>query len=91
MNYVVSLVVFPHFHIVLHWVRSKYRQIVAKRTQKQPKKPVLNYCTFYAMSLKAIFFSLMYCNSMPVFYLLGCVALVVQLVVGKLLLRKFVD
>lgn len=91
MNYIVSLIVFPHFHIILHWVRSKYRQIRGKHTQKELKKPVFNYCTFYAMSLKSIFFALMYSNSMPAFYLLCCVALGVQIMLGKLLLKKFVD
>ena len=34
MNYIVSLIIFPHFHIILHWVRSKYRQIKARHTEK---------------------------------------------------------
>jgi hypothetical protein len=91
INYIVSLVIFPHFHIILHWVRSKYRQIKSKHTQKKLKKPVFNYCTFYAMSLKSIFFALMYSNAMPVFYLLCCIALAVEIGLGKILLKKFVD
>lgn len=91
MNYIVSLIVFPHFHIILHWVRSKYRSIMRKHTQKQMKKPVFNYCTFYAMSLKAMFFCLMYSNSMPIFYFLCCIALAVQIGLGKILMAKFVE
>lgn len=91
MNYVVSLIIFPNFHILLHWVRSKYRQFEAKRSQKPIKKPIFNYCTFYALSLKSIFFSLVYSNSIPIFYLLCCMALVIQIFVGKFLLRNFVD
>lgn len=91
MNYIVSLVFFPNFHILLHWVRTKYRQIRARHANKEAKKPVFNYCTFYALSLKSIFFALMYSNSMPVFYSLCCVALGMQILLGKCLLSKFVD
>jgi hypothetical protein len=55
------------------------------------KKPNFNYCTFYALSLKAIFFALIYSNCMPIFYPLCCVALVVQIILGKVLLKYFVD
>lgn len=90
MNYVVSLIVFPHFHIILHWVRRKYREIMAKKNKKPINDPNFNYCTFYAMALKAIFFAMMYSSCMPVFFLLCFLALSVQLNVGKLLLKKFV-
>ena len=70
MNYIVSLIVFPHFHIVLHWVRKVYRRIIAKKAGRPIKNPNFNYCTFYAMSLKALFFAMLYSNSMPIFYLL---------------------
>jgi hypothetical protein len=43
------------------------------------------------MSLKSIFFCLMYANSMPVFYLLCFIALGAQKVLGEFLLKKFVD
>jgi len=91
MNYIVSLIVFPFFHIFLHWIRLKYREFASKRSNRPRKKPILNYCTFYALSLKGIFFTLMYSNSMPIFYLLGCLGLGVQRIVVKVLLRKFVD
>lgn len=90
MNYIVSLVIIPHFHIVLHWIRSKYRGFMEKRTQKIMKKPNFNYCTFYALSLKAIFFALIYSNSMPIFYTLCCIGLAVQMGLGKVLLKNFV-
>lgn len=91
MNYIVSLIVFPNFHILLHWVRSTYRNFVSKRSYRLRKKPILNYCTFYALSLKAIFFALMYSNSMPIFYLLACISIGIQKFVIKVLLKKFVD
>lgn len=91
MNYIVSLIIFPHFQIILHWIRSLYRELMRKHTGKQMKKPVFNYCMFYAMSLKAIFFSLIYSNSMPVFYLLCSLALAIQMILGKFLMKHFVE
>ena len=91
VNYVVSLVLFPHFHIFLHWLRSVYRDIMGRRTGKRPKNPNFNYCTFYALSLKALFFAMLYSNCMPVFYILCFCSLSVQLLVGKTLLKNFVD
>lgn len=32
MNYIVSLIFFPNFHIGLHWIRSKYRAYKQKKT-----------------------------------------------------------
>lgn len=90
MNYVVSLIVFPHFHILLHWIRKKYRKIMAKKKHKLINDPNFNYCTFYAMALKAIFFALIYSSCMPVFFVLCLLALTVQLYIGKFLLKKFV-
>ena len=91
VNYVVSLITFPHFHLFLHWVRSLYRSIVTKKTGKVIKSPNFNYCTFYALSLKAMFFAMLYSNCMPIFYSLCFFSLIVQHYVGKILLRKFVD
>lgn len=91
MNYIVSLIMFPFFHIVLHWFRFQYRKFVSRRSSRPRKNPILNYCTFYAISLKAIFFTMMYSNSMPVFYLLGCLGLGAQTIVVKVLLHRFVD
>lgn len=34
MNFIVSLIVFPNFHIVLHFIRTKYRQFMSKRSNK---------------------------------------------------------
>lgn len=91
MNYIVSLIVFPHFHIVLHWVRKVYRRIIAKKAGRPIKNPNFNYCTFYAMSLKALFFAMLYSNSMPIFYLLCLLAFCVQMNIGRFLLKYFVD
>ena len=91
MNYVVSLVVFPHFHIILHWIRKKYRQYSAKKNGRPLIDPNFNYCTFYAMSLKAIFFAMIYSSPMPIFFFLCFIALNVQLYVGKFLVKKFVN
>lgn len=91
MNYIVSLIIFPHFHILLHLIRTKIRDIRQKRTQKRLRKPVFNYCSFYALSLKSLFFALLYSNSMPVFYLLCCIAVAVQIILGKILLHYFVE
>lgn len=55
------------------------------------KNPAFNYCTFYAMSLKALFFAMLYSNSMPIFYVLCLLSFCVQKIVGKLLLKFFVD
>ena len=90
MNYVVSLIVFPHFHIFLHWARKKYRRTVAKKKNKILNDPNFNYCTFYAMALKAIFFAMMYSACMPIFFLLCFLALNVQLYIGKFLIKRFV-
>lgn len=90
MNYIVSLIAFPNFHIVLHWIRSVYRKMTAKET-KPKRKPIFNYCTFYTISLKAIFFALMYSNSMPIFYFLALIALLMQKFIVKLLMKFFVD
>ena len=91
VNYSVSLIVFPHFHLFLHWARAAYRKMVFKKTGKLQKNPNFNYCTFYALSLKAIFFALLYSNCMPVFYFLCFLSLTVQTYVGKTLLANFVD
>ena len=91
MNYIVSLIVFPHFHILLHWIRKMYRNCMENKKGKPMKNPNFNYCTFYAMSLKALFFAMLYSNSMPIFYLLCFLAFCVQMIVGKFLLRHFVD
>lgn len=91
VNFVVSLIVFPHFHLILHGLRACFRKISFIRTGKKPKNPNFNYCTFYALSLKAVFFALMYSNCMPVFYLLCFCSLFVQTYVGKTLLKRYVD
>jgi hypothetical protein len=91
MNYIVSLIVFTNFHILLHWVRKKYRMLMEKKLRKSMKNPNFNYCTFYALSLKAIFFAMLYSNSMPIFYLLCFTALCIQIFVGRRLLANFVD
>jgi len=91
MNYIVSLIVIPHFHIILHWFRSQYRKFMGKRKHKEMKKPNFNYCTFYALSLKAIFFALIYSNCMPIFYALCGLSLAIQIGLGKVLLINFVE